>query len=118
MSRKFVTVAAWVVFACIAFVTLSPIGLRPKIADPTLERFAAFAVLGLLLGMAYPSRRALFAALIIAAAVALEFLQLFIPDRDAVFVEMLVKAAGGLVGVGFAVILSRVFPRKDPTMHD
>lgn len=63
MSRKFITVAAWVVFAGIAFVTLSPIGLRPHIAAPNLERFAAFAMLGLLFGMAYPGRRALFATL-------------------------------------------------------
>jgi VanZ family protein len=99
------------VFAGIAFVTLSSTGLRPRIADPNLERFAAFAVLGLLLGMAYPGRRGLFAALIVGAAVVLEFLQLFIPERDAVFAEMLVKAAGGLAGMGAAIILSRLFPR-------
>ena len=58
MSRKFIIVAAWTVFAGIAFVTLSSTGLRPRIADPNLERFAAFAMLGLLLGMAYPGRRA------------------------------------------------------------
>jgi hypothetical protein len=97
----------------IAFVTLSPIGLRPNIADPNLERFAAFAVLGLLLGMAYPGRRALFAVTIVVAAVLLEALQLFIPDRDAEYLEMLIKAAGGLAGMGFAAVLSRVFPRKD-----
>jgi mannose/fructose/N-acetylgalactosamine-specific phosphotransferase system component IIC len=93
-------------------------GLRPEIAAPNLERFAAFAVLGLLLGMAYPGRPAFFALLIVAAAVALEFLQLFTPDRDAVLVEMLVKAAGGLAGMGFAVILSRVFPRKDCAIQE
>jgi hypothetical protein len=69
MSRNFIIVAAWTVFAGIAYVTLSPIGLRPQIADPNLERFGAFAVLGLLLGMAYPGRQGLFAALIVGDAV-------------------------------------------------
>jgi len=70
MSRKFITVAAWTVFTGIAFVTLSSTGLRPRIADPNLERFAAFAVLGLLLG--HPGRRALFAVIIVIAAALLE----------------------------------------------
>jgi VanZ family protein len=113
MSRKFIIVAAWIVFAGIAFVTLSPIGLRPKIADPDLERFAAFAVLGLLLGMAYPGRRAAFALIIVIAAVLLEALQLFIPDRDGEFLDMLIKAAGVLAGMGVAIILSRLIPRTD-----
>jgi hypothetical protein len=113
MPRKFIIVAAWTVFAGIAFVTLSPIGLRPAIADPNLERFGAFAILGLLLGMAYPSRRALFAVIIVIAAVLLEALQLYIPGRDREFLEMLIKAAGGLAGMGVAIILSRLFPRKD-----
>jgi hypothetical protein len=55
-------VAAWAVFAGIAFVTLSSSGLRPNIANPNLEQFGAFALLGVLLGLAYPRRRPLFAA--------------------------------------------------------
>ena len=41
--------------ACIAFVTLSPIGIRPQIAAPNLERFAAFAVLGLYYFLVWPT---------------------------------------------------------------
>jgi hypothetical protein len=113
MSRKFIAVAAWVALACIAYITLSPSGLRPRIADPNLERFGAYAVSGLLLGMAYPNRRALFAIIIVGAAVLLEVLQLLTADRDGEFLEMLIKAAGGLAGVIFAGLLSRVVRRKD-----
>jgi hypothetical protein len=55
----------------------------------------------------------LFALLVVGAAVVLEFLQSFILDRDARFLEMLVKVAGGLAGMGVAVMLSRLFPRTD-----
>jgi hypothetical protein len=113
MFRKFIIVAAWTVFAGIAFVTLSSTGLRPRIADLNVERFGAFAVLGLFLGMAYPGCRALFAVTIVVAAVLFEALQLFIPARDAEYPEMLVKAAGGLAGMGAAIILSRLFLRTD-----
>jgi hypothetical protein len=76
MSRKFIIVAALRVSAGIAFVTPSSTELiiRPRIADPNLERF--------------------------------------LPDRDDEFLEML-KAAGGLASTGVAIILSRLFPRKD-----
>ena len=63
--------------------------------------------------VAYPNRRALFALLVVGAAVVLEFLQLFLLDRDARFLEMLVKVAGGLAGMGVAVMLSRLFPWTD-----
>ena len=38
---------------------------------------------------------------------------MFIPDRDAEYPDMIIKAAGGLAGIGFAAILSRLFPWKD-----
>jgi hypothetical protein len=82
MSRKFITLAAWTLLACIAFVTLTPSELRPRIADPNLERFGAFALVGLLLGLAYPNRTALFATIILIAAVLLDVLQLLTADRD------------------------------------
>jgi VanZ family protein len=63
--------------------------------------------------MAYPGRRAAFAIIIVIAAVLLETLQLFIPGRDAEYLDMLIKAAGGLAGLGVAIILSRLFPRTD-----
>ena len=63
--------------------------------------------------MAYPRRRGLFAVIIVIAAVLLEALQLFIPDRDAEYLDMLIKAAGGLAGMSFAAILSRLFPRNN-----
>ena len=75
-----------------------------------MERFAAFAVLGLLLGMAHPGRRALFRRYYYNSGCST---RMFIPDRDAEYPDMIIKAAGGLAGIGFAAILSRLFPWKD-----
>jgi hypothetical protein len=51
MLHKLLATAAWSALALIVFVTVSPIDLRPvAMADPNIERFAAFALLGLLFG--------------------------------------------------------------------
>ena len=54
MYHKLVATAAWLSLAFIAFATLSPIGLRPQVGGPGFEHLAAFAVTGLLFGLAYP----------------------------------------------------------------
>jgi hypothetical protein len=52
MPHRLLAAAAWTAFALIVFVTISPIEMRPVVAsDPNIERFAAFALLGLLLGL-------------------------------------------------------------------
>ena len=56
---KFYSVAGWLVLACVAFVTLSPISDRPAIAAPHLERFAAFFLLGAVFLLAYPNQIAI-----------------------------------------------------------
>jgi glycopeptide antibiotics resistance protein len=113
MLRKLIIAAAWAMFAFIVFVSLANSGLRPRLVNPDVERFCAFAVLGLLLGMAYPNRQTLFAIIIVAAAVLLEVLQLFIPTRDGEILELIVKVAGGLVGIICAGFLTRRLRKKD-----
>jgi hypothetical protein len=106
MSGKFIIVATWTVFAGIAFVTLSSAGLRPALQIGILSGsvplwcWAYFLIWPTLAaGRCSPSfaRNA----------------QLFIPGRDREFLEMLIKAAGGLAGMGVAIVLSRLFPRTD-----
>lgn len=42
-----IRIAAWILVALIAAVTLVPIGLRPVVtAEPSIERFAAYALAG------------------------------------------------------------------------
>jgi hypothetical protein len=92
--------AGWVALAFIAFATLSPLKDRPVIAGLQLEHFAAFALLGLAFALGYPRRTVLIIGIVIGSAFTLEALQLLTPDRHGRLLDALVKAAGGLAGIG------------------
>jgi VanZ family protein len=92
--------AGWVALAFIAYATLSPIKDRPVIAGLQFEHFAAFALLGLAFSLGYPRRTVLIIAVVIGSAFTLEALQLLTPDRHGRLLDALVKAAGGLAGIG------------------
>jgi VanZ family protein len=83
-------------------------GARPELtgAEPAwavfIERFGAYAALGLLFCLAYPGRVALVCLLVFGGAVLLELLQIFIPDRDARIVDAAEKLTGGAVGISAA----------------
>lgn len=100
MIQRISTIAGWLALAFIVFATLSPIDDRPVIAGKQLEHFAAFAVVGLAFGLAYPRRVFLVATIILISAFGLEALQLLTPDRHARLLDAMVKAAGGVCGVG------------------
>lgn len=99
MIQKVAVVVAWLALAFIAFVTLSPIGARPSVASPHLEHFAAFALTGLALALAYPNRILLVVCIVAGAAFGLETLQLLTPDRHARAADALVKSLGGISGI-------------------
>jgi glycopeptide antibiotics resistance protein len=105
MLHKLVTVAAWICLVLITIATLVPIHLRPQLTttEPVsvvvLERFAAFALLGFLFALAHPRRPKLVIAIVFGSAALLEFLQIFIPDRDARVLDVIEKTAGGAVGM-------------------
>lgn len=100
MIQRVSIVAGWLALAFIVYATLSPIGDRPVVAGAQLEHFAAFALLGLAFGLAYPKRLFLVAAIILGSAFGLEALQLLTPDRHGRLIDALVKAAGGICGIG------------------
>jgi hypothetical protein len=84
MLQKLTAIAAWAALAVLVFATISPLGLRPVVtANPNIERFAAFAIVGLLFGLAYSRRLALDTLLMVIAAATLEAVQLMTPDRHA-----------------------------------
>ena len=83
----------------IAFATLCPIGLRPHMADPDSERFAAFMVLGAVIALAAGRRWASATAAILVLAFGLEAAQLLVPGRDAMLADAIIKAMGGVCGV-------------------
>ena len=100
MLRKVSIVVSWLALAFIVYATLSPIDARPVLAGLQFEHFAAFALMGLAFGLAYPTRVFLVVAIVVGSAVALEALQLLTPDRHGRILDALVKAAGGICGIG------------------
>ena len=99
MIQRIFVIAGWLALAFVAFVTLSPIGIRPSIASSHLEHFTAFALIGLAFALAYPNRILLVVTVVVGAALGLEALQLLTPDRHARAMEALVKSLGGISGI-------------------
>ena len=88
----------------IAFVTLSPLGLRPVGVPhhPMYDRLLAYGMLGLLFRFGYPGRLWMPICIVIGAAIGLEGLQLLTPDRHAQLPDLAAKTCGGLLGLLFA----------------
>jgi len=100
MFHKLIRVAAWTLLILIACVTISPIQDRPIVfASPSLERLAAFVVVGLLFCLAYPRHSALVWLIVLGSAVLLEFAQLLTPDRHGRVQDAVVKMTGGALGI-------------------
>jgi hypothetical protein len=108
MIRKLLVLLAWVSLGYVMFVTLSPIGLRPIAShNPAYERFVAYAIVGILFGLAYRGRRFMALGIVVGAAIALEGLQYLTPDRHGRLVDLLEKVSGGLLGVLIAIAARR-----------
>jgi VanZ family protein len=107
MASKLTAAAAWGCLVFIVYATLSSIEARPELTGAgfykafftVLERFAAYAVLGILFYLAYPGHVQFVCLLVFGSAIILEFLQIFIPDRDARIIDALEKLAGGAAGI-------------------
>jgi glycopeptide antibiotics resistance protein len=97
--RRLAAIAAWLSLILIASATLSPIGVRPHVAGIGFEHIGAFAVTGLLFALAYPRHLLIVAVLVFGSAIFLELSQLLTPDRHARISDLLVKLAGGSIGI-------------------
>jgi hypothetical protein len=103
---------AWASLAAVAFVTLSPIGMRPVLMPPGYEHFFAFAVIGLLFGLAYPRHWLLIGVAVIGSAVGLELLQLITPGRHGRLLDLAQKIVGGTCGLTLATLIATKMPRR------
>ena len=109
MIRTLAKIASWLLAAFIVFATLSPIGLRPETGGPpSLERFAAYLLLGFGFAIGYPSRRRLIAVALVAFAVGLEVAQTLIPTRDGRLPDAIQKGFGALCGVFLSLAAERL----------
>jgi len=106
-----IIVAAWACLLFIIYATLTSINARPELMrDETaivvvVERFGAYALLGLLFCLAYRNNIRLVFLLVFGTAVALEILQLFAPGRDARLIDAIEKLSGGGAGILTAMAL-------------
>ena len=108
MLQKVITAAAWACLSFIVFATLSSIHERPVIAGghfAAIERFSAYAVLGLLLYLAYPRHLAYVCITVFGGAIVLELLQHLTPDRHGRLLDAIEKLLGGMAGLLLAGIL-------------
>jgi VanZ family protein len=117
MIQRVSTIVGWLALAFIVYATLSPIESRPVVTNIQVEHFAAFALVGLAFALAYPNRVLLVAAVVVGSAFGLEALQLLTPDRHARVIDALVKAAGGICGIGFGQ-LGQLFSRVQTNRAD
>ena len=108
MLQKMITAAAWACLAFIVFATLSSLQERPVIAGghfAAVERFSAYALLGLLLLLAHPRHLALVCLTVFGGAITLELLQYLTPDRHARVLDAIEKLLGGTAGLLLAAFL-------------
>lgn len=98
--------AFWGLLAALAFVTLSPIGIRPEVGPANMERAFAYAAFGILAALAYPRRRLVILTTVIVTAGLLELAQELSASRHARFEDFLVKAGSGIVGWFAASVLA------------
>jgi VanZ family protein len=99
---------AWLLVLAIATFTLVPIELRPVTAAPvSLERFAAFAAIGVAFCLGYPTHRLPILVLLLGIIGFLEVAQNYVPGRHGRLPDGLVKASGTLLGAAFAAFISR-----------
>src|SRR5437764_14893639 len=90
MVVKIARIAAWLLVVAIVVMTLGPPTMRPVSGfNRSLEHVAAFALLGLAFGLAYPSRRVLLTLLGVAVVALMEILQQIVPGWDDYFSAVL-----------------------------
>ncbi len=105
---RFSRIACVLILIVIALVTLSPIEWRPQTGHVSLERGAAYLLFGVALGTGFPRRLPYCWGVVVTVAVVLEALQLIDPGRHARVQDMLVKAAGGVIGTLIPWALTRM----------
>ena len=112
MIHRISTIVGWLALTFIAYATLSPIEDRPAITGPQFEHFAAFALVGLALGLGYPKRYFWVFAIVVGSAIGLEALQLLTPDRHGRLLDAAVKAAGGICGTGGSWLVALILQAR------
>jgi VanZ family protein len=118
MRRNHLITATGICLLLIAYATLAKLAGRPALMGHAeaywvvvIERFSAYALLGFLLSFLLPGRVTAACLLVLTVAIFLEVFQALIPDRDPRVLDVMQKAAGGVVGVLIAQTILAFLPR-------
>lgn len=111
MTSRLLSLAAWGLLVAVALVTVVPIGLRPVVTSPHIERFVSFGIVGLAFSLAYPRHLTRIMLLVVAVAVGLELLQLLVVTRHARPQDVAVKLVGAGAGIAAGAALNRLRQR-------
>jgi hypothetical protein len=113
MTRLF-QIVTWLALLAIAAATLSPLGLRPRLASANVsfEHLAAYAFVGLMSSLAYPRHIWPAASTVLVAAFGLEAWQMLTPDRHARLADALQKAGGGFIGLSLGWLAAQFWRRS------
>jgi hypothetical protein len=113
--QMFAAAPAWGLLACITYMTIAPIEVRANFSYwASVERSAAFAVLGILFYLAYGRSILLVCLIVLGSAALLEIVQFVTVDRHARAVDAMEKIAGGCLGIlaGRAIIFLQDIRRR------
>lgn len=98
---------AWILLFVLFILTVGPLGLRPTVGHPNAERLLALAVLGFAFSLAYPRRLLVVLVLLAGALCCFEYLQHFLNYRHATALDVAIKLAGAVLGVGSGIFVSK-----------
>jgi VanZ family protein len=113
MAQRLIQGVAWLCLVVIGVLSLVEPALRPVTILPhDLEHAAIFALAGFTVGLGYPDHGLRNAIALTVFAGAVELAQLYAPGRHARWSDFAVDAAAACIGVGVAVMMTRMLPRR------
>ena len=107
-------VGAWLAVLSIIVLSVVPGDLRPQVlANDHQEHFLAYFISGSLLAVGYPRWIQVLGSgvLLVLCTASLEFVQLWIPGRDASIGDLKASAIGAWIGLLAVVVVSRAGAR-------
>jgi VanZ family protein len=106
--RTVTRLGGWILATAILVLSFVPANLRPETGTPhNLEHFAIFCATGIFFGVGYDRGRGLTSIALVVFAAAVEFGQIFVPDRHARLTDFIVDAAAAIIGVLLAAFATR-----------
>lgn len=108
MARRVFRLGFFVVLALLVVLSVVPPAERPQTGVPhALEHVGAFALAGLLFGLAYAGGWLWRAGVLVVLAGGIELAQIFVPGRHARLSDLVTDTGGALLGLALGLLLQR-----------